>query len=164
MSFLDRRCGCTTSFCFIVAEARRARAGAKVTAFAGPARKGQLAVRLGLRSLPRSPPRFYGQTMIGMSTRVVRIAALVVTAVGAFDALIGREWDLFVVFCLSISLQLMLWLRFRANRVSVTLRPDLAHRIERLAERTGEPPDDVLDRAVAWYHSGLFVHDATDRR
>ncbi len=101
--------------------------------------------------------------MIGLSTRVIRIAALVVTTVGALDALIGREWDLFVVFCLSISLQLMLWLRFRANRIPVTLRPDLAHRIERLAERTGEPADDVIDRAIAWYHSGLFVDDAAHR-
>ena len=95
--------------------------------------------------------------MIGLSTRVVLSAGLIVTGVGALDAFISREWDLFVVFCLSISLQLLLWLRFRANRLPATLRPDLARWLERQAERTGEPVDDVLDRAVAWYRSGLFV-------
>lgn len=100
--------------------------------------------------------------MIGVSTRVVLSIGLVVTGVGALDAFISREWDLFVVFLLSMSLQLLLWLRFRANRIPVSLRPDLARWIERQSQRTGEPFDDVLDRAVAWYHNGLFVDDRTD--
>ena len=102
--------------------------------------------------------------MTGLSTRVLLTAGVIVTAVGALDAFIGREWDLLVVFCLSLSLQLLLWLRFRANRIPVTLRPDLTRWIERQAARTGEPFDDVLDRSVAWYRSGLYGADEPQRR
>lgn len=97
--------------------------------------------------------------MIGISTRVILSAALVVGAVGAFDAFISAEWDLLVVFLITISLQLVLWLRSRANRIPVSIRPDLAHWLERRSQRTGEPFDDLLDRALAWYQHGLFVND-----
>lgn len=97
--------------------------------------------------------------MQGISTRVVLSAALIVNAVGALDAFIGREWDLLVVFCLSLSLLLLVWIRSRGNRTPVTLRPDLTRWVEDQSQRTGEPFDDVLDRAVAWYNRGLFVDD-----
>jgi hypothetical protein len=95
--------------------------------------------------------------MIGVSTRIIITVALVVAAVGAVDALVSREWDLLVVFLLVISLQASLWLRLRANRIPVTLRPDLARRLDRQSQRGGEPFDDILDRAVAWYESGLYA-------
>lgn len=101
--------------------------------------------------------------MTGISSRVLVSLILVVSAVGALDALIGREWDLLVVFVFSMSLQLLLWLRERANRTPVTLRPDLARWLEHHSARTGEPFDDVLDRAVAWYHQGLFVTERLDQ-
>lgn len=100
--------------------------------------------------------------MSGVSSRIIVSVALVVAGVGALDALIGREWDLLVVFLLTISLQLILWLRLRANRIPVTIRPDLARWLERQSARSGEPFDDVLDRAVAWYHHGLFVDSSVD--
>ena len=101
--------------------------------------------------------------MIGLSARVLISISLLVTAVGVLDALLGREWDLLVVFVISMLLQVALWLRHRANRTPVTLRPDLARWLEHQSARTGEPFDDVLDRAVAWYHQGLFVPDRPDR-
>ncbi len=97
--------------------------------------------------------------MQGISTRVVLSTAVIVNAVGVLDAFIGRDWDLLVVFCLSLSLLLLVWIRARGNRTPVTLRPDLSRLVEHQSQRTGEPFDDVLDRAVAWYHRGLFVDD-----
>ncbi|MCP3991767.1 MAG: hypothetical protein GY929_20660 [Actinomycetia bacterium] len=101
--------------------------------------------------------------MIGVSTRIIVTIGLVVGGVGALDAFVSREWDLLIVFLLVVSLQAMLWLRLRANRIPVTLRPDLARWLERQSERSGEPFDDVLDRAVAWYHSGLYVDESSSR-
>lgn len=101
--------------------------------------------------------------MNGVSTRVLVSIALIVAAVGAVDALFSREWDLLVVFVLAITLQLILWLRLRANRVPVTLRPDLARWLEHRSERSGEPFDDLLDRAVAWYRQRLYADEPVER-
>ena len=49
------------------------------------------------------------------------------------------------------------WTRQRASRRNVTLRPDLAHWLTDRAHATGEPFDDVLDRAVATYQHGMHV-------
>ncbi|MDH3678951.1 MAG: hypothetical protein OEV40_03265 [Acidimicrobiia bacterium] len=96
--------------------------------------------------------------MSDLSTRVLISISLVITGVGALDALLGREWDLLTVFGLSAIVQTTIWLRQRANRIPVTLRPDLAHWIETQAQQTGEPFDDILDRTVAWHRHGLYEH------
>ncbi len=101
--------------------------------------------------------------MKDVSTRVLLSISLAVTVVGVLDALIGNDWDLLVVFGISGLLQLALWLRQRASRTPVTLRADLAHRLERQAQRTGEPFDTVLDRAVSWYENGLYGFSSTAR-
>lgn len=95
--------------------------------------------------------------MAGVSSRLVLSIGLVVIAVGMVDSFLGAEWDLFVVFALAGSLQLILWIRQRARRRPVTLRPDLANWLERRSERVGEPFDDMLDRAVAHYKHGLYA-------
>ncbi len=95
--------------------------------------------------------------MIGISSRVLLSISLVIVGVGLLDAFIGGDWDLFVVFALSLVVQAVVWFRHRANRTPVTLRPDLASWIERESQRTGEPFDDVADRAIAWYRHGLFI-------
>ena len=100
--------------------------------------------------------------MIGLSNRFLLALGLMVVAVGALDAFIGQEWDLLLLFALSFVLHLVLWLRSRANRIPVTLRPDLAHWLQRRSDRTGEVFDDLLDRAVAWYRHGLFAADRTE--
>ncbi|MGI9596446.1 MAG: hypothetical protein ACR2QK_09810 [Acidimicrobiales bacterium] len=95
--------------------------------------------------------------MKDVSTRVLLLVSLVVCGVGTLDAFISQEWDLLVVFLFTSSLQLLLWLRQRANRTPVSLRPDLTRWLQRQSQRSGEPFDDVLDRAVAWYQHGLFA-------
>ncbi|MGH1491473.1 MAG: hypothetical protein ACRBK7_19090 [Acidimicrobiales bacterium] len=101
--------------------------------------------------------------MNDVSTRVLLSMAMVVTGVGGLDAFISREWDLLVVFVLSGIVQFTLWLRHRANRTPVSLRPDLSRWLERQSQRSGEPFDDVLDRAVAWYQHGLFADHRTEK-
>lgn len=101
--------------------------------------------------------------MTGISNRVLLSIGLVVLAVGIVDSLISREWDLLVVFVVAGLIQLSLWMRQLANRRPVTLRPDLTQWVEQRAQRTGEPFDDMLDRAVAYYKHGLYVPD-TDAR
>lgn len=96
--------------------------------------------------------------MVGLSNRFLLAAGLVVVGVGVLDAFVGREWDLLLVFALAFVIQLVLWIRHRANRIPVSLRPDLARWLEHRSERTGEAFDDVLDRSVAWYRDGLFEH------
>lgn len=98
-----------------------------------------------------------------VTTRVLVTCGLIVSAVGVVDATITREWDLFVLFVLATAIQLAIWLRQGAHRTPVTIRPDLAHWIERQAEVTGEPHDDVLDRAIATYKHGLYADEQPRR-
>lgn len=98
--------------------------------------------------------------MTSVSTRVLISISLVVVGVGIADAAISREWDLLAIFVLVGLVLALLWTRQRATRLPVTLRPDLAHALEREAQRNAEPFDEILDRAVAWYHHGLYS-DAT---
>ena len=94
--------------------------------------------------------------MTGLSNRVLLLIAVVIGLVGSLDAFLSQEWDLLAVFMLLLTVQLMLWLRHRAHRTPVTLRPDLTRWVEHHSQRTGEPFDDVLDRAIAEHHHGLF--------
>ena len=97
--------------------------------------------------------------MSGISTKLLLSISLIVTGVGAADAFISAEWDLLSVFALTGLLQLSIWLQQRANRLPMTLRPDLAHWLERRSQESGEPVDDILDRAVTWYQHGMYPHD-----
>lgn len=97
--------------------------------------------------------------MTDLSARLMLLLALVCSAVGLVDAGIGRQWDLLVIFALTTALLAGIWLRQRVHRVSISLRPDLAHWIEHRAEAAGEPFDDVLDRAVATFRHGIVVDE-----
>lgn len=98
-----------------------------------------------------------------MSDRFVQSVGLIVATVGALDAFISREWDLLVVFLLIVAVNLLLWIRLRAARTPVSLRPDLARWVDHQAQRTGEPFEDILDRAVARHQHELFSPDGADR-
>jgi hypothetical protein len=100
--------------------------------------------------------------MTAISSRGLLLISLVICAVGLLDAAIGTEWDLLVVIGLSVVVQLSIWFRQWSSRVPVLLRADLAHQLEEQAERSGEPFDTVLDRAVSWYHHRLYGDDRSD--
>lgn len=101
--------------------------------------------------------------MTAISNRGLLLTSLVICAVGLLDAFIGAEWDLFVVIGLSVIVQLAMWFRLWSTRVPVLLRSDLAHRLEVQAERSGEPFDTVLDRAVSWYQHRLYGDEHSER-
>jgi len=96
---------------------------------------------------------------MNVSTRILLVVSLVITSVGIVDAAIGREWDLMVIFALTAAIQLVIWLRHGASRIATTIRPDLGHWLESRSEATGEPYEDVLDRAIATFKQGLYADD-----
>ena len=97
--------------------------------------------------------------MGSLSTNLSLSLATVTAAVGAFDAFVGGEWDFFVIFSAIGLLLLVLWLRQRADRVPMTVRPDLARWLENRSQVSGEPVEDITDRALAAYRSGLVSQD-----
>lgn len=100
--------------------------------------------------------------MTELSSRLMLLLAMVGVGVGVVDAAIGRQWDLLAIFIAVAVLLVAMWVRQRIHRVSVTLRPDLAHWIEHRAASAGEPFDDVLDRAVATFRHGIVADDRAD--
>lgn len=96
--------------------------------------------------------------MIGVSARIVLTVSLVICGVGMLDAAEAREWDLFSIFVLTSLAQVALLLRQFARRTPVSLRSDLARWAQSRAQITGEPVDDVVDRAVAFHRDGLFAN------
>ncbi len=97
--------------------------------------------------------------MSDLGPRFFLLLAAACTAAGIADAAVSRQWDLLAIFVATASLLMAMWLRQRAHRISVTLRPDLAHWIEHRAESAGEPFDDVLDRAVAAFKHGVVADE-----
>lgn len=96
-------------------------------------------------------------------TRVLLVAVLAVAAVGALDAGIAREWELVALFGLIAALGLALLLRTRGHRRRTTLRADLAADLADRSLRTGEPLDQLTDRAVATYLDALAEPDQASR-
>lgn len=97
-----------------------------------------------------------------LGSRLLLVLVAVCASVGIIDAAVSREWDLLAIFVAVTALVMVLWFRQRLHRVSVTLRPDLAHWLEHRAESSGEPFDDVLDRAVATFKHGIVADDTID--
>jgi hypothetical protein len=81
--------------------------------------------------------------------KLILALAVVVSAVGAVDAAIGRSMDLVVVFALGGVLQLALLMRLQGRRPAVPLRADLVAWLRQRAAAQGEPLGAVADRCVA---------------
>ena len=86
---------------------------------------------------------------------VVLLLASVVAGVGAVDSFISEEWDLLVVFLLTLVLHAVIWLSVRVGREPIPVRPDLADWLRRRSAATGEPMTAITDRAIASYRMGL---------
>jgi hypothetical protein len=79
---------------------------------------------------------------------LIGLTALV-TAAGLLDAASGGSWELVVILATIAVLQLVLVVNLRADRKRLTLRADLAAWVLARAVETGEPPDRIVDDAVA---------------
>lgn len=90
------------------------------------------------------------------TTRALLAVGLLVVGVGVIDAGVTQSWDLLTILAALGAIIGVLLVRTTSGRVPTELRPDLAKWIEHRAEKTGEPFEDLLDRAVAAYRSELF--------
>lgn len=97
-------------------------------------------------------------------TRTLHLAVLVVALVGLLDAVIGPQWDLAVLFALTAVLSLVLLVRGLGDRRPTDLRADLAAALVARSQRTGEPVDQLTDRAVATYLQALAEPDEATSR
>lgn len=97
--------------------------------------------------------------MTRLSNTLLAVFALIVLGVGLFDAVASSEWDLAASFAIGAVLVAFLVVRQAGPRVPVTLRADLARRLDTRASTSDEPIDDIVDRSVAWYLDGFARDD-----
>jgi hypothetical protein len=83
--------------------------------------------------------------------KLLVIVAGVVAAIGAIDAAISSEWDLFVLFMIIVGVALALGLRLASRRPAVPIRRDLVHWLGDRALASGESMSVVTDRAISTF-------------
>jgi hypothetical protein len=99
-----------------------------------------------------------------MFTRTTMVVMIAVALVGAFGAARSGSWDLAGVFVALVALTMLLLLRTSAVRPLVPVRADLVRWLARRSAQSGERPQDLADRAIAAYRSGLVGEEPTDGR
>ena len=90
-----------------------------------------------------------------VTNRAVLALTVAVAVVGAVDAAVSIDWDLFVVFVLIGLLQLVLLLRLSGRRPALSVRADLVRWLRDRAASEGESTERIVDRAVSAYRDGL---------
>ena len=83
--------------------------------------------------------------------KLLVVVAGLVAAIGAFDAAISGEWDLFVLFMIIAGVVLALGLRLESRRPAIPIRRDLARWLDDRALASGEPMSVVTDRAISTF-------------
>ena len=82
--------------------------------------------------------------------RILVTVSLGLVVVGAIDAAIGGQWDVFVILLVAAAPLIAVVLEGARGRVGTTLRTDLHRSLSRRAALDGEPTEVLLDRAVAF--------------
>jgi hypothetical protein len=101
---------------------------------------------------------------MGRASRVVLVVILLTAGVGIVDGALEPSWDLVALFAVVALLAAgLLVARPRQHHRETTLRDDLALELERRASRSGEPVEQVTDRAVATYLDALSDPPAAPR-
>jgi len=85
------------------------------------------------------------------TARMLVIANIVVSGVGSIDTGIGGEWDLFVLFAMSLVVSIALLLRVESRRPAIPIRRDLVVWLRERASVSGEPLATVTDRAISTF-------------
>lgn len=86
-----------------------------------------------------------------ITTKLLMVSGIVVTAVGAVDAAIGGEWDLFVLFVVALGTATALVLRLESRRPAIPIRRDLVAWLRDRSSISGESLSAVADRAISTY-------------
>jgi hypothetical protein len=89
-------------------------------------------------------------------------SAVVVALVGAVDAGIGGEWDLFVLFVGIFVIAATLGLKLESRRPAIPVRRDLVAWLRDRSSISGEPLSTVTDRAIATYADRYGVVSEVD--
>jgi hypothetical protein len=98
-----------------------------------------------------------------VTNRGVLIATVLVAAVGVVDALVGRAYDLVVVFTIVGALQLVLLARLSSRRPHVPVRADLVAWLTERAALEGDSVEAEIDRALAAFRDDLIGPPASTR-
>jgi hypothetical protein len=83
--------------------------------------------------------------------RMLVVANAVVLIIGSIDAAIGGQWDLFVLFVLSLVFGLALLARVESRRPAIPIRRDLVAWLRDRASLSGESLTTVTDRAISTF-------------
>lgn len=88
------------------------------------------------------------------------------SGIGTIDAIISHEWDLLVVFALTLGLSIALLGRFETGRPEIPVRHDLVAWLRERSSGSGETIGALTDRALAAYREryGQTPHDARSRQ
>jgi hypothetical protein len=84
-------------------------------------------------------------------TKLLVVVAGVVSIVGAIDAAISSEWDLFVLFLIIAGVTSILGIRLESRRPAIPIRRDLVHWLGNRAAASGESMSVVTDRAISTF-------------
>lgn len=87
--------------------------------------------------------------------RLLVTGITLVTAIGALDAAIGRQWDLLAVFTIAWVLAVSLLVRLGSSRPEIPVRRDLVVWLRDRAAVSGESVATLADRALG-SHRGLY--------
>ena len=90
----------------------------------------------------------------GLDRTLLAIVALI-ALFGAVDAWVIGEPDLLLLFVIILVVTLVVFLRAMRERRAIRLRPDLSRWLRSRGRMTGEPAQDLADRAVANYRLQL---------
>jgi len=88
-------------------------------------------------------------------TPILLAVLLLTTGVGVVDAALEGARDHLVIFSFALCLVVVLGVAFLLGHPWVPMRGDLVRWATRRAHLTGEPVEDIIDRAVAGYRSLL---------
>ena len=91
------------------------------------------------------------------TTRLLVFSAVVVAFIGAVDAGIGGEWDLFVLFVGILAIAVVLGSRLESRRPAIPVRRDLVAWLRDRSSISGESFSTVTDRAIATYQDRYGV-------
>ncbi len=85
------------------------------------------------------------------TVRLLVVASAIVLTIGSIDAGIGGQWDLFVLFVISLVISLVLLVRVESRRPAIPIRRDLVAWLRDRASLSGEPLTTVTDRAISTF-------------
>ncbi len=85
------------------------------------------------------------------TAKIAVTASVLVLLIGSIDAGLSGEWDLLVLFVISLGFNVVLLLRLESRRPAVPIRRDLVAWLRDRASLSGESLTAVTDRAIATF-------------